>query len=470
MGGVPTLTGLVLNPQSPGYNEARQDYNRRFPPFTPRYIDFCQDGPDVERAVKWAVDHQIPIRGRSGRHSYEAYSLVDGGLIIDVSQIDAVVLDQQTGIAKIGAGAPLLKVYQELWNQGRVTIPAGSCPTVGVAGLTLGGGFGLTSRLFGLTCDNVMALDMVLADGQLHHIDDQNHPDLMWASRGGGGGNFGIVTQFYFKTHKVADVTIFYLQWPWAELPRVVRAFQKWAEPEKLDFRCVPLLKLTSKEVGQVAVVGQFTGPREAFAAVLAPLIADVPPINTIIRTVPFIEAVYYFGGVKPDMPEFLAHGSEITKFKNTSAFQYQLFGEDAIRVIVDHLSKTPGPATLVQFDGYGGAVSLVSDHGTADPHRRGVRASLQYQAYWTVDSQAEAHINWVESFRRAMLPYTRGAYVNYCDANILDWPQAYYDGNIARLLEVKQHYDPLNVFDYPQGIGRIPQSLKFSGETPPKS
>ncbi len=461
MGSVPSLTGLVLDDQSPSYDEARLDYNRRFPPFTPRYVNFCQDSHDVQRAVQWAIDHQVPIRGRSGRHSYEAYSLIDGGIIIDVSQMDAVVLDPQTGIASIGAGAPLLKVYRDLWNQGRVTIPAGSCPTVGVAGLTLGGGFGLTSRLFGLTCDSVMGLDIVLADGHLKHVTDQSHPDLMWACRGGGGGNFGIVTQFYFKTHKVENVTIFYLLWPWEELQRVVSAFQKWAEPEKLDFRCVPLMKLTSKEVGEVVVVGQFTGPSEAFAPILAPLIAAVPPIDTVIRTVSFIEAVYYFGGVKPGAPQFLAHGSEINKFKNTSAFQYQLFGEDALKVMVDHLSKTPGPATLVQFDGYGGAISLVPNHGSADPHRQGVRTSLQYQAYWTEDSQALAHIKWVESFRRAMLPYTKGAYVNYCDADILDWPQAYYDDNIARLVEIKQRYDPLNVFDYPQGIGRIPQALK---------
>ncbi len=461
-----TLTGLVVDRHSPLYDEARKDYNTGLRPFFPKYIVYCYDVHDVRNAVLYSRAHHLPIRARSGGHSYEGYSLVDGGVVIDVSLLRRVELQPDCGTAVIGAGAELLPIYQELWDRQRVTIPGGSCPTVGIAGLTLGGGFGLISRRYGLTCDALRSLEMVDADGRLIRASAERNEDLFWASCGGGGGNFGIVTSFTFQTFPVDKVTIFTLRWDWTDLRSVVKAFQVWADPRALDRRIVPILKLTSQLAGQVAVVGEFVGPPEELRALLAPLVGAAPPRSVGLKYVDYIDAVYFFAGVAPPPPELggltgllLPHPfshEQHEKFKNTSAYQFDLFPDAAIDTMIHWLSIAPQPATLVQLDAYGGAISDIGDHATAFSHRRGVRSSLQYQAYWESNVQAEENIRWVEGFRRAMLPWAHAAYVNYIDQNIRRWPEAYYDENLRRLLRVKRMYDPHNVFNFPQGLGQL--------------
>jgi FAD/FMN-containing dehydrogenase len=295
-----TLTGLVIGRDSPLYNEGRLEYNTGIRPACPLYIVYCQDVHDVQNAICWARRHSVPIRVRSGAHSYEGYSVVDGGVVIDVSPLNQVVLDGESGRATIGAGAALLPIYQALWDRGRVTIPGGSCPTVGMAGLTLGGGFGLVSRLFGLACDALESLHMVTTSGEVVLASDEVHRDLFWASCGGGGGNFGVVTSFAFRTFAVDKVTTFFLGWPWSQLGPVMRAYQVWADPVRLDARVVPLLTFTSQQVGHVVVVGEFVGPPDELEAILAPLVAQVPPVQESVKYRDYIDAVYYFAGVKP--------------------------------------------------------------------------------------------------------------------------------------------------------------------------
>lgn len=459
-----SLTGIVLAPGDPGYDEARLDYNTALPPTFPRYIDYTRAIVDVSRAVRFARGHCLRLRARSGGHSYEGYSVVTGGVVADVSPLNRVKVNQTSGIAEVGAGTRLLDVYQRLWDQARVTIPAGSCPTVGTAGLTLGGGFGLVSRAFGLTVDPVVALEMVSARGEVILANASHHPDLFWASRGGGGGNFGIVTRFWFRTFPVGIVTTFAILWPWNELAEVMRSFQLWADPGRLDRRIVPLLKLTSKLAGQVLAIGEFLGRKEELIPLLRPLTTTGHPIRVTLTERSYIDAVYYFAGVKPGEPELLAQGpppGTLTTppghemFKNTSAYQMELFPDAAIRTMIRHLAASRNPATLVQFDGMGGAISDVPVHATAFPHRR-ARASLQYQAYWERPGEATENVRWVEDFRRAMLPWTRGAYVNYIDRFNEDWPRAYYDGNLEGLIRVKRRYDPNNVFRFPQGLSEL--------------
>lgn len=463
-----TLTGLVVDRTNPLYDEARLDYNTGLPPARPMYIVFCQDVHDIVNAVRWSRRHGVPLRVRSGRHSYENYSVLDEGLVIDVSPLNRITFDPATGLATIGAGAALLPLYQALWDQGRVTIPGGSCPTVGISGLTLGGGFGLVSRLFGLTCDALESLEMITASGDVIRASRHEDPSLFWASRGGGGGNFGVVSAFTFRTFPTDKVTTFVLTWPWSALRSVMKAFQRWADPNTLDRRVVPLLKITSKTVGHVVVVGEFVGPSDQLETLLQPLIQGVPPEKSSLTYRDYIDAVYFFAGVRPPAPAvgfeplsglLLPHplsNEDHEMFKNTSAYQFDLLPDAAIDAMTYWLSHTAGAANLVQFDGYGGAVADIPDHATAFPHRQGVRASLQYQAYWSDESEAGANTRWVESFRRAMLPWTRDGYLNYIDREVRNWPEAYYGGNLDRLLRVKRKYDPDNVFDFPQGLGRL--------------
>src|SRR5919112_3359672 len=191
------LTGRIIWPQDPTYEEARQSFNARFSRF-PAAVVVCDNTEDVENAVRWAGQEGIPVRARSGGHSYEAYSVVDGGLVIDVGGLTDVDVDMSRGEAVIGTGVRLLDCYRRLWEH-RVTIPAGTCPGIGIAGLTLGGGIGFLSRQYGLTCDNLVTVEVVDADGGTLRASEEQHPDLFWALRGGGGGNFGIATSFTFR-------------------------------------------------------------------------------------------------------------------------------------------------------------------------------------------------------------------------------------------------------------------------------
>lgn len=465
LAGEPVLTGDVVWPTDPRYDEARQDYNTRFD-VHPRVIVFCHDAQDVRNAVRWAVFHGVPVRPRCGRHSYEGWSLVQDGIVVDVSRMDAVAVDPASGTARVEAGTQLLPLYQALWNNGKVTIAGGSCPTVGISGLVLGGGFGLLGRWLGVTCDALTSVEMITAQGESVYADASTNPELFWACRGGGGGNFGIATAFTFTVTPVDFVSIYNVVWDWKDLRRVLEEWQKWAPV--VDDRLTSILKLTAESSGAIASIGQFVGDGEELRHLLAPLVAAALPQSVEVKTVPYIEAVEHFAGVKPGHERWAAHwgnhlvASEVpggNPFKNTSAYAYEPFGGDAIDRIVRYLHAAPNDLGLVQLDAYGGAVARVPDDATAFAHRAGVLWNMQFQAYWTDPSEQDANIRWVEDFRRSLLPFTRGAYVNYIDREMEDWQTQYYGGNFARLAEVKRAWDPDDVFRYPQSIPPAPGS-----------
>jgi FAD/FMN-containing dehydrogenase len=459
---VQTLTGDVVDRFNPGYPDARLNFNRRLERF-PRYVVFCASVHDVQNAVRWSRAHDLPLRPRSGRHSYEAFSVVDGGVVIDVSPLRAVTLDAARNLATVGAGATLGQVYDALWDQGRVTVPGGGCTGVGVAGLALGGGFGFLARPYGLTCDRLVGMEMVNADGEVVRADAEREPDLFWGARGGGGGNFGVTTAFTFRVQPVDNVTVFSISWPWRDIRAVFSAWQEWADPDTLDDRLTPILILPAESAGYLNVIGEFVGPFLELDARIQPLLHAGTPSDLKIVYEPYIDAVHRFVGAAPAAaPSFrlLADGAgdaALDKFKNTSAFAFDPWPPEAVDTMVAQLRASPTPNTTLQVNLHGGAEARVAPDATAYPWRR-ARYSLQYQAYWSDPAQGPELTRWVEGFRRAMLPWTRGAYVNYIDMDIADWPTAYYDGNLARLVRVKRAYDPANVFDFPQGLGRVGQ------------
>jgi len=448
-GGGPVLTGRVVRRTDPGYPDARIEYNSAFSIF-PKVVVFCESTRDVSNAVRWAVANRVPLRARCGRHSYEAYSSVDHGVVIDVSELDKIRVSPDRTTAVIGAGADLQDVYAKLFQVG-VTIPGGSCPSVGIAGLTLGGGFGLLGRYAGLTCDRLRSVRMVTATGAVVDASATEHPDLFWALRGGGGGNFGIVTSFTFAVVPIGNVAVYQVNWAWEHLPAVVRAWQAWAPAT--DSRLTSVLGLPARAQGVIRSAGQFVGSLPELQRLVQPLLAAAPVTNVQFQAMSYIDAVNLFAGTEPGMETWAVHWhSDHTSFKNTSAYAYRPFGDAAIATIVAALEQAPSADNLVQFDAYGGAVAAVPPRATAFFHRRPL-FNLQYQAYWTSPSDAERNERWVEAFRRSMLPYTRGGYINYIDRNVVRWERYYYGGNVARLRRVKRAWDPNNVFSFPQSI-----------------
>lgn len=186
------IRGRVIRRGAAGFAAAAQVYNSRFDAVHPLALARPLDAGDVRGAIRWAAAHDVPLRARSGGHSYAGYSTLGDGVVLDLRELRSVALDSSTGTASVGAGAQLIDVYTELARRG-VTIPAGSCPSVGVGGHVVGGGMGLAGRAFGLAADNVLAAEIVTADGAIRRVEGRSDPELLWALRGGGGGNFGVL-------------------------------------------------------------------------------------------------------------------------------------------------------------------------------------------------------------------------------------------------------------------------------------
>jgi FAD/FMN-containing dehydrogenase len=432
------LTGRVIWLQDPDYEAARQSFNARFSRF-PAAIVVCDNTIDVRNAVRWARQEGMPLRARSGGHSYEAFSVVDGGLVIDVGGLTAVDVDVSRGEAVIGAGVRMLDCYRDLWDYG-VTIPAATCPGVGIAGLTLGGGIGFLSRQYGLTCDNLIAVELVDAAGDVLRVSESEHADLFWALRGGGGGNFGITTTFTFRVHAIGDVVICSVTWPWEDAAEVLDTWQLWAP--FVDERLCVALAIAHPSAGVISATGLFTGSAAELPPLLEPLLRAGTPGVPEIQSLPFLTAAEQFAG-----PPIAS-----VRFKNASSLAYEPLSVEAIATLVEHLRAAPFESNLVGFFPLAGAIATIDPAATAFVHRRAL-FDLQYQAYWWDDAAALASIAWVRDLRVAMAPHTTGAYVNYVDADLPDWATAYHGTNLARLERVKAEYDPDDVFAGPQSI-----------------
>src|SRR5205085_4112734 len=286
------LAGDVLTPTSAGYNRARLLYSPRFDSIHPQAIVLAETAEDVAHTIRWARRHRVHLVPRSGRHSYGGYSTTTG-VVLDVSRLNRVRVSG--GQAVVGAGALLVDVYAALAAHGRM-IPAGTCPSVGIAGLTLGGGHGYASRKLGLACDALVGLTIVTASGEVLRCDAHRHSDLFWACRGGGGGNFGVVTSFTFRTTPVGEVATYVLEWPWAQVREVVAAWQAFAPhaPEALSLD----LNLTATDTRpHVTSAGQYLGSAADLKRALAPLLAVGTPSHVEIVPRTFLEAALHFAG-----------------------------------------------------------------------------------------------------------------------------------------------------------------------------
>ncbi len=440
------LTGRIVSPGDPDYDEARTNNNLSVPKF-PSKIVFCQRTKDVINALKWVRENNEDFRVRSGRHHYENYSLVNHGLIIDVSEMDDITVNLENGTARIEAGANLGKVYRTLW-QHRMTIPAGTESSVGIVGLTLGGGIGMLSRPFGLTCDQLIEIEMVRASehqgAELIQANRHVNSDLFWASCGGGGGNFGVVTALTFKLQPISDVTLFAIVWEWDDFEIAFDAWQKWAP--FTDERITSQIELKSQEVGEIVVQGLFVGEASELKKLLRPLRKSGSPTEVWIKEVPYIKAVRFFDVASGNQPAFR---------KRSGSFIEKPFPHVAIARMKQFLANAPNRNASIWQQSLRGAVSQIGSSKTAFYYRTALIAQ-EYITSWEDHEAENENVQWVEDIRRTLSPFTMGDYVNFPDQSIQNWPTAYYGRNFRRLREVKTKYDPYNVFTFPQSIPTI--------------
>jgi FAD/FMN-containing dehydrogenase len=443
------MRGPLLRPGQAGYTSARKPWNMRFDDVLPRAVAQPLDTADVQAIVRWTTKHRARLAVRSGGHSYAGLSSTTG-LLVDLSRLSAVTL-LPGGLAHVGAGATLGRVYSALWAAGHRTIPAGSCPTVGVAGLALGGGHGFVARAFGLACDSIRALRIVTADGRAQDVSAHSRPGLFWALRGGGGGSFGVVTQLTFATREVGTVTTFAFTWPWTDAADAIAAWQTFmaTAPDALT-SSLALRLPSSGDTPTVTVNGMFLGPRNAAVAALATLAAGDPrPATAKIVERTYAQATSYFAGGESD-PRRIAGSSRVARAPLGPR------GRDAVVEAVEQRAADSGlrGGGIVLF-AFGGAVGRVDRRATAYVHRD-ARFSLELVGLWTSPSAGvgNANLRWIRDARLALAPFTSGeALQNYADRGLAGWKRAYYAENLERLVAVKRTVDPTNRFHHAQSI-----------------
>jgi FAD/FMN-containing dehydrogenase len=444
------IRGHVFEPGRPGYANAARVFNLRFADVQPSAVARLTDAADVQHAVRAMVQRGTPVRARSGGHSYAGYSTLADGVVLDLSAMNSITVDRRSGTATVGAGAQLIDVYSQLARAG-ATLPAGSCPSVGVSGVTLGGGFGLAGRRFGLTADNLISADIVTADGQLRTVDAHTDSDLLWALKGGGGGNFGIVTEFTFTIHSLPAAAVFFsVTWPWSSAAEAIAAWQSWA-PHTTD-KITSILHLDSIQgAPTVSTVGQYLGASAAVPGLLAPLLA-VPGASLAGNTaMPYLQLQLVLAGCV---------GKTFAACHTVGTAPGGTLPRQAFNAKSDYVAKplssagqaamvaateAPGAGALL-CDSYGGAVNRVAPTATAFAHRE----QLFCIQYYGQGSSAA----WIDQAWRKMRPYVSGqAYQNYIDPTLAGWPQAYYAGNLPRLQATRRRVDPDHYFNFPQAI-----------------
>lgn len=446
------IRGRVFERGSPGFLDAAHIFNKNFDDVLPRFVARPLDTKDVRAAVRWAIAHNVPLRARSGGHSYAGYSVLSNGLVVDLRNLSRISIDRGAGVATIGAGAQLIDVYHDLASQG-ATIPAGSCCSVGVGGSTLGGGMGLAGRAFGLTCDNLVAAEIVTADGCVRQVNRRTDSDLLWALRGGGGGNFGVVTRMQFRVHRIpASAAYFRVKWPWSSASDAIDAWQRWAP--HTNERLTSILHLEAGGGTRVSANGQYTGPASDLGRLLAPL-AAVPGASIRKSDYDYFTLQLLLAGCS-DVSYIACHtaGTRPGGTQEREAFNAKsdyvtrplsAAGRGTVIRAIENLDRSGGAAALL-FDSYGGAINRVAPDATAFVHRNAL-FSIQY---------FNGGLAWLRQTYAAMRRYVSGqAYQNYIDADLKTWRQAYYGANYPKLLAIRKRVDPEHRFNFPQAIGR---------------
>ncbi|CAN5305523.1 FAD-binding oxidoreductase [soil metagenome] len=439
------LQGDLLFPRAPGYDSARSLWNgmidRR-----PALIAQCLNTNDVRESINFARDHGLRLSIRGGGHNIAGMAVCDGGLMIDFSLMKNVEVDEASRRVRVQPGAVWGEVDQKTQAYG-LAVPSGIISTTGVAGLTLGGGFGWLTRKHGHTADHLRSVTIVTADGNMRSASETEHSDLFWGLRG-GGGNFGVVTEFEFEAREIGPtVAAGLILYPMDDAPDVIRFFREYTESAPEELTCLLVLRIAPpapflpESVHGKPVVGiaaLYAGAPEEGAHVLAPLKSFGSPLADTISPKPYTTHQSFLDSGQP-------HGRHYYwKSEYLSAVSPDL-GE----VMIEHALHFTSPHSSMLAMHLGGATKRVSPNAGAVSHRDADYV-VAIQGAWDEPETSDQHIGWARDFHAAIRPYsTGGVYVNFLtdDEGADRVRQAYEPDIYARLAQVKSAYDPMNLF-----------------------
>lgn len=472
------LGAKVLKRNTSGFEKNRYAFDLRYT-YNPEVVVMAASAADVQVAVKCAKASNVPVAPRSGGHSFEGYSIggEDGSLVLDLTALNSVAVTGGSGgsgsdpRAKVGSGIRLGPLYLALYNQGGWTLNAGTCPSVGIGGHTLGGGFGLLSRKHGLLIDSLIEIELVNADGDLITVGPFDNPDLFYALRGAGGGSYGVVTSFTFKPIKPsAKATSFTYDWPLSQASKVLKAYVQYQSTASRDVG-------VEMNVGAdgLMMYGIFQGTKSAQAKALAPFLkAAGNPTDSDVREGRHIDGQLRFAYIYGDPKDINALNltgsnkpgdSRYTKGK--SLVYPSALKSSTIELLKKWGGMTPkgGTASYIIVDLWGAAVQDIPEDSTAFIHRN-AHTVFEFVSEWDENPDAKpgkpdcaACLKWMNDMYAAFLADfkknygpVRG-YQNYIDKDIPNWQDAYYGSAITRLKQIKSTVDPSNVFRFPQSI-----------------
>ncbi len=439
------LTGRIVLPFEPEYQEDRQGFNRAIQQY-PLIIVYCENKSDVSNAVIWAIKHQIPIRIRSGGHNYEGYSNGNCTIVIDISSLNRMIIDENSNTLYAEGGVTNEQVYQFVGTKG-YPFPGGTCPTVGVSGYALGGGWGLSCRYFGLGCDSLLEIEMVSAAGEVLKANECLNPDLYWAVRGAGGGNYGIIVAMKFglpsKVDQVTLIEIDYLRVSEREQESFLFLWQKWLKGA--DRRTTLISRIYNSKADGLAMLvrGIFYGRPEEAKKIMADFLALKGAMYRF-SYVSFLEAVTIIGSAYPPYE----------RFQSVSRFVTQDFNCIEIPQITALIRKRPKGSVFTGLSMYalGGKVSEVGQDDTAFFYRR-ANYIIWLETIWEEKKYAQDNRQWIKRQFPTLAMFTRGSYVNFPYRGLPNYLKEYYGTHVDRLEMIKRRYDPCNVFSYPQGL-----------------
>jgi FAD/FMN-containing dehydrogenase len=430
----------VIAPGDAGYDAARAVWNgmidRR-----PALIARCGSTADVVHAVRFATEYQLPIAIRGGGHNAAGLAVCDDGLVVDLTPMRRVEVDPAARIARADGGATWGDFDRATQAHGLATT-GGAISMTGIGGLTLGGGLGYLMRSYGLACDNLIAAEVVTAAGEVIRADAEHNADLLWALKG-GGGNFGVVTSFDFQLHPVGDVLGGMLIHPADRAPEVLRFYREFTATAPDEVTAFAGLLTTPDGMPAVAIIAAYNGPIADGERALAPIRAFGPPVADLIGPIPYTALQTMLDdGFPAGLPVYWR-----------SHFLTDI-DDDLLDTLVAQFGKSPSPLSALLIEQVGGAVARVPRDSSAFDHRD-ADYNLAIISRWPDPAMADAGIAWARETWEATKDHARGVYVNYLGVGEAGdrVRAAYGDEKYARLAEIKQRYDPNNVFRFNQNI-----------------
>lgn len=443
------LRGRLITKDDADYDEARTIWNSMIDR-RPAMIVRCAGAGDAVKAVRFARDNGLLLAIRGGGHNIAGNAICDGGVVIDLSAMRSVWVDPATRRMRVEPGATLADVDAETQAFGLV-LPTGINSTTGIAGLTLGGGFGWTTRKFGLTLDNLISVDVVTAAGELKRVSEKEEPELFWALRG-GGGNFGVVTSFEFRLHDLpGEVLAGLVVHPFADADMVLKQYRQQLETAPDELTCWAVMRKApplpflpaewhGKEVLVLAMC--YCGNLQAGETATAGLRSIGKPIADVVGPAPFAAWQQAFDPL-------LTPGAR----NYWKSQDFARLSDPAISVLLDAVRKLPGPECEIFIGHVGGAAGRIGHEATAFPQRSS-HFVMNVHARWREKAMDQTCIGWAKGLFEATRPHAIGtAYINFMPEDEADRVEAAYGMNYRRLAEIKRRYDPQNLFRMNQNV-----------------